>query len=291
MPLVIVLGFSAAKEALEDFNRYRADSAANNTPTTKVEGGQQIKEPAMALQPGQIVYIPKGGKFFVDVVLLSSSYDDGTAFIETAELDGETNLKRKSALTPTMNATTDSSASNLLGMIECEHPNENLHSFEGRLSLQGVSTPSPINMLHFVPRGSVLRNTDFVYAVCIYAGPNTKIMKNLKQGKLKSSSLEARLNTLVLWAFVYNAILLVVSIILEYVYYNNVKSGENFQTDEFGHNWYLGFQGQDTSYVSLCISLTDVVLTLHVRIARLGHYPILFHSLYLRYSHFPVCHH
>lgn len=43
---------------------------------------------AKSMQPGDIVYIAKGGKFFVDVILLSSSYEDGTAFIDTAELDG-----------------------------------------------------------------------------------------------------------------------------------------------------------------------------------------------------------
>jgi magnesium-transporting ATPase (P-type) len=182
-----------------------------------------------------------------------------------------------------MNASTDPLASNLKGIIECEHPNENLHSFEGRLTLQGVDKPSPINMLHFVPRGSVLRNTDFVYAVCIYAGPDTKIMKNLKQGKLKSSSLEARLNTLVLWAFVYNAVLLVVSIILEYVFYNSAKSAENFQTDEFGYIWYLGFQAQDASYVSLSKS-TAVILIPFLFLISISGAPLYLFSFFIPMS-------
>jgi P-type E1-E2 ATPase len=88
MPLVVVLAFSAAKEILEDFNRYRADTAANNTPTIKIEKGQKVNVPSMALQQGDLVYVSKGSKFFVDIILLSSSYDDGTVFIETADLDG-----------------------------------------------------------------------------------------------------------------------------------------------------------------------------------------------------------
>ena len=50
--------------------------------------GVREETTAQQLQPGDIVYIPKGGKFYVDVILLSTSFEDGTAFIETAELDG-----------------------------------------------------------------------------------------------------------------------------------------------------------------------------------------------------------
>ena len=160
-------------------------------------------------------------------------------------------MKRKSTLSPSQPSNSDETISKLYGKIECEHPNENLLSFEGRCTLPGSETPCPVSMLNFVPRGSVLRNTDHVYGVVIYAGGDTKIMKNLKQGKLKSSSLESRLNSLVAYAFLYNALLLIVSIILEYVQYNRIKSKENIATDRFGYDWYLGFQASDVPYVSI----------------------------------------
>jgi|1048.fasta_scaffold73513_2 magnesium-transporting ATPase (P-type) len=37
---------------------------------------------------GDIIYMEKGEKFSVDVIILSSSHEDGTVFIATAELDG-----------------------------------------------------------------------------------------------------------------------------------------------------------------------------------------------------------
>lgn len=61
---------------------------ANTTPVIVIENGQKKTISAQELQPGDIVYIEKGSKFQVDAILLSSSYEDGTAFIETAELDG-----------------------------------------------------------------------------------------------------------------------------------------------------------------------------------------------------------
>ena len=250
-PLLIVLAFSAAKEAIEDFNRYRADMLANNTPVLLVENGKKRSIPSKNLKPGDIVYIEKGSKFYVDVALLSSGYDDGTAFIETAELDGETNLKRKSTLAPTSHRNTDE-ISGLSGVIECETPNENLVSFEGRITIDNKATP--ISMLNFVPRGSVLRNTGFVYGVVIYCGLNTKIMKNLKKGKIKSSKLEKQLNNLVLAAFVFNAFLLVTSIVLDYTNYRYYYGFESaFQSDNTvnidPYNWYLGFQTSNAGTV------------------------------------------
>lgn len=88
MPLLVVLTCNAIKEAIEDINRYKADTAANNTPAIMLQDGARKSIPSKSLKPGDVVYITKGSKFYVDVILLSSSYDDGTAFIDTAELDG-----------------------------------------------------------------------------------------------------------------------------------------------------------------------------------------------------------
>lgn len=43
-PLLIVLAFSAAKDAIEDFNRYRVDVAANTTPA--IVGNESITYPS-----------------------------------------------------------------------------------------------------------------------------------------------------------------------------------------------------------------------------------------------------
>jgi phospholipid-transporting ATPase len=71
------LAFSAAKEALEDFNRYRADQAANTTPAVVgtcfliliVRNGVKGTVNSLDIVPGDILYIQKGSKFPVDGVL------------------------------------------------------------------------------------------------------------------------------------------------------------------------------------------------------------------------------
>ena len=244
-PLLVVLAFSAAKEAIEDFNRYRADTLANTTPAIRLESGKKVNVESMSLQPGDIVFVKKGCKFYTDCVVLSSAYEDGTVFIETAELDGETNLKRKVCLDSTTKLMTDEEIAKVTGTVECDAPNANLLNFEGVIK---TPNPEPLSFSNFVPRGSVLRNTENCYALVIYSGLDTKIMKNLKQSALKSSALEAKLNTLVLWAFGFNAVLLVSSIVLEWINYQYKKSNEDLTNGLVGYQWYIGFQGNSPTY-------------------------------------------
>ena len=50
------------------------------------------------LQVGQILRIGNHEEVPADIVLLATSEEEGRCFIETCNLDGETNLKRRAAL-------------------------------------------------------------------------------------------------------------------------------------------------------------------------------------------------
>ncbi|KNC96780.1 phospholipid-translocating P-type ATPase, flippase, variant 2 [Spizellomyces punctatus DAOM BR117] len=247
LPLVIVLAFSLAKEAYEDYHRYKADKAANTGLITLLRNGKRVETVRQYVQPGDIVYLKKGDKCPVDAMLLSTSYEDGTCFIETAELDGETNLKRRSAVPQLCGLTTDEVVSRLRGQIQCEQPNDRLTAFEGRVHIRqatGEDITLSLSLTNLMLRGAVLRNTDFAYAIVIYTGSNTKIIKNLKKPKPKSSTLERQLNWLVMGAFVYNAALLISSVWLEWRLYKRAYDREmaSKATDPVNYpvNWYLG---------------------------------------------------
>lgn len=47
-----------------------------------------------------------------------------------------------------------------------------------------------LNADNILLKGSILRNTDFVYGICVYTGHHTKIMMNSAQPKTKLSDLE-----------------------------------------------------------------------------------------------------
>ena len=88
MPLVIVLVAAGIKDLIEDLSRWKQDRAANNAIVKVLRKGSLIDCLAKDLAPGDIVYYEKGGKFDVDAIILSTSFEDGSCFVDTAELDG-----------------------------------------------------------------------------------------------------------------------------------------------------------------------------------------------------------
>jgi phospholipid-translocating ATPase len=137
---------------------------------------------------------------------LASSEPHGLCYIETAELDGETNLKVKQALSEMSNQfehlNTDSNAINyemskLDCSIECEAPNELLNEFEGTLTWRNGEMCSLDNDKMLL-RGCRLRNTRWCYGLVVFAGSDTKLMKNGGKTKFKQTHIDKLLNYLII---------------------------------------------------------------------------------------------
>ncbi|KAL0327062.1 UNVERIFIED_CONTAM: Phospholipid-transporting ATPase 10 [Sesamum angustifolium] len=93
--LIIVIGATMIKEGIEDWRRKQQDIEVNNR-LVKVHGGGKFKQTEWKnLKVGHIVKVEKDEFFPADLVLLSSSYEDAVCYVETMNLDGETNLKLK----------------------------------------------------------------------------------------------------------------------------------------------------------------------------------------------------
>lgn len=132
-----------------------------------------------------------------DVMLLSTSEPNGLCFIETAELDGETNLKSKQCLLETAEMGQEHSQLwRFNGEIVCEPPNNLLNRFDGTLiwNNQRYSLDNDKVML----RGCVLRNTQWCYGVVIFAGKDTKLMQNSGKTKFKRTSIDRLLNFIII---------------------------------------------------------------------------------------------
>lgn len=67
-------------------------------------------------------------------MLLASSGPKGICYIETKNLDGETNLKHKNALSCTHSVMTcDNDVLKFNGKLNCEDPNVHLYNFNGSI--------------------------------------------------------------------------------------------------------------------------------------------------------------
>ncbi len=248
LPLIAVLTVTAIKDAYEDVKRHKADDKANKAPVIIVKDGVEETVATMAIQPGVICKIVKGQTFPADLVVLKSSSNDGVLYIETSDLDGETNLKRRMAVPTTQ------STSQMTGNLELSNPSRNLYEFEARVKsgVQGKSVS--LGVKQFLPRGATLRNTDWVYGATAYTGSDTKVMLNLKNTGLKHSTLEVRLNALILGMFIFNIIVLAITVIMSTNVYADLAAGN---TDY----WYLydPFDAQDPFAPNASLNYAQIV--------------------------------
>ena len=75
--------------------------------------------------------------------MVSSSLPKGIAYVETKNLDGETNLKQKYVEKTVLRLAKGEEASLSAfngSVIDCEGPNEHLYKFEGNLKLKDGAT-------------------------------------------------------------------------------------------------------------------------------------------------------
>lgn len=196
-PLVVVIGATMAKEAVEDWRRKKQDIVANNQQVELFDGrnGVFVITKWKKLRVGDVVKVCKDEYFPADLLFLSSNYEDGICYVETSNLDGETNLKLKHALEATSCLQDESSLCQFKAVTKCEDPNENLYSFIGTLYCNRKQYPlSPQQLLL---RDSKLRNTDYVYGVVIFTGHDTKVMQNAINPPSKRSGVEKRLDKII----------------------------------------------------------------------------------------------
>jgi phospholipid-translocating P-type ATPase (flippase) len=132
-----------------------------------------------------------------DVLLLITSAEDGAAFIDTMDLDGETNLKRRSA--PKMTCQKDDSEV-CKAKLNCVGPSGDLYSFDGALSLDNEK--AAVSEQNLLLRSSRLRNTKWAIGVVVYTGQESKVMLNSRSGGVKQSALEAIVNKAILIIFI-----------------------------------------------------------------------------------------
>uniref|UniRef100_A0A4W6FKR8 Phospholipid-transporting ATPase n=1 Tax=Lates calcarifer TaxID=8187 RepID=A0A4W6FKR8_LATCA len=124
----------------------------------------------------------------------------GMCYIETSNLDGETNLKIRQGLQLTADIKDIDSLMRLSGRMECESPNRHLYEFVGNIRLDGHSTV-PLGPDQILLRGAQLRNTQWVHGVVVYTGHDTKLMQNSTRPPLKLSNVERITNFQILVLF------------------------------------------------------------------------------------------
>ncbi|XP_041648665.1 phospholipid-transporting ATPase ID [Cheilinus undulatus] len=271
VPLALVLSITAVKDATDDYFRHKSDNQVNNRQSQVLIRGLLQNEKWMNVRVGDIIKLENNQFVAADLLLLSSTEPHGLCYIETAELDGETNMKVRQSVSVTSELGDPNNLASFDGEVVCEPPNNKLDRFCGTLYWRDKKyTLTNQNMLL---RGCVLRNTEACYGLVIFAGPDTKLMQNSGRTKFKRTSIDRLMNTLVLWIFGFLVCMGVILAVGNAVWEREV--GSLFQSylpwdppvDNFLFSAFLSFW----SYVIILNTVVPISLYVSVEVIRLGH--------------------
>lgn len=257
LPLLVVVGFGLARDVWEDMSRRRDDAAVNARPVVVVrprgplaEGARPVTAapepadffarhrsldpaahivlPARALAVGDVALIPRDTPFPADMLLLAAPPAQPVCYISTANLDGESNLKRRPVPDPLRRTAEKRPFPDDMEVV-APPPTDELYEFDGVLRLPSAD-PAPLRAENLLLRGSILRNTSYVYALVLYNGEDTKLARNMRDPPSKLGGVERMMNRVVVGLFSILAVVTIIVAIIAGVWQSQHGEGQ----------WYMG---------------------------------------------------
>ncbi|SCU90430.1 LADA_0F04016g1_1 [Lachancea dasiensis] len=195
-----------------------------------------VKDYWKSVKVGDIIRIHNDDEIPADVLLLSSSDADGACYVETKNLDGETNLKVRQSLRCTHHIRNSRDITRTKFWLESEGPHSNLYSYQGNLkwfdSRDDQLKNEPVNINNMLLRGCSLRNTKWAMCLVVFTGEDSKIILNSGVTPTKKSRISRELNFSVLMNFVLLFILCFAAGLVNGIYYRQDNVSRDFF--EFG---------------------------------------------------------
>uniref|UniRef100_A0A2K6LSZ0 Phospholipid-transporting ATPase n=1 Tax=Rhinopithecus bieti TaxID=61621 RepID=A0A2K6LSZ0_RHIBE len=206
LPLFFVITVTAIKQGYEDWLRHRADNEVNKSTVYIIENAKRVRKESEKIKVGDVVEVQADETFPCDLILLSSCTTDGTCYVTTASLDGESNCKTHYAVRDTIALCTAESIDTLRAAIECEQPQPDLYKFVGRINIYSNSLEAVARSLgpeNLLLKGATLKNTEKIYGVAVYTGMETKMALNYQGKSQKRSAVEKSINAfLIVYLFI-----------------------------------------------------------------------------------------
>ncbi|GJJ12412.1 hypothetical protein Clacol_006654 [Clathrus columnatus] len=161
------------------------------------------------IRVGDFIKIRSDEPIPADVLICTTSEEDNEAFIETKNLDGETNLKSRQGVNGLQYLRTARDCATSPGFqIDCDAPDVSMFRLNGAVvTKEGTH---PISLQTTLLRGTVLRNTKWVIGLVLYTGEDTKISLNSGDTPSKRSLVERQMNPQVMVNLIILALMAVV---------------------------------------------------------------------------------
>ncbi|XP_049344918.1 phospholipid-transporting ATPase 2 [Solanum verrucosum] len=246
-PLIFIFAVSATKEAWDDYNRYLSDKKANEKEVWVVRKGIRKHIQAQDVCVGNIVWLRENDEVPCDLVLIGTSDPQGLCYVETAALDGETDLKTRVVASACMGIDSEL-LHKIKGVIECPVPDKDIRRFDANMRLFPPFLDNdicPLTIKNTILQSCYLRNTEWACGVAVYTGNETKLGMSRGIPEPKLTAMDAMIDKLTGAIFVFQIVVVIVLGI----------AGNVWKDTEARKLWYVQYPNEGPWYELLVIPL------------------------------------
>ena len=286
----MVLAIGLILDLIEELKRYKNDLETNGI-ITKIYKNKKFRNIKWSdLKIGNLIKIKKDEIIPADLFVLCSSNKDGSFYLQTTNLDGESNLKQREVIMDTQklfykkrNNEEKKNIENIfaknyeigeeISYIEVDQPNKDINRINGKIIFDGQTKFFDIK--NTAIRGAILKNTKFIYGIIIYTGNETKIMKNFIKTRSKFAYLDKLVDRISLVITIIRIVYILIFMFIG-IYYKN-KYEPDYKNNKIGYEYLYYYRRVDkreffenlkffTSHLILSQTLlpTSVVLLLAI---------------------------
>jgi phospholipid-transporting ATPase len=239
LPVVFIFGVNMIKDFAEDLKRYMKDRQTNRQKVKVIRNGSVTEIPSKDIMVGDIISLTSDSVIPVDMVVISTSNPDNKCYVETAQLDGETNSKPKFGKQVLQKYNTEAQLSALKGEIRCNAPAIDIHKFDATISLtddKGNQIEEYLDDSNIILKSCILKNTQQLYGIAVYTGEETKIMLNTSNRSWKMSFIDIRVNIILIGLIILHQIMCIIFVALSSVNQNSIARQSFYIVPSFDHS-------------------------------------------------------
>eukprot|EP01116_Phalansterium_solitarium_P016867 TRINITY_DN400_c3_g1_i1.p1 TRINITY_DN400_c3_g1~~TRINITY_DN400_c3_g1_i1.p1 ORF type:complete len:1058 (+),score=360.52 TRINITY_DN400_c3_g1_i1:1014-4187(+) len=198
-PLAFVLTVTIAKEAWDDFKRFLRDKEANGKLYKRLTDGELQDVPSSDIRVGDLIEVSQDQRVPADLVFLRTTDKNGSCFIRTDQLDGETDWKLRRAVNYTQHLGSYQTLAATDASVYAEMPKKDIYSFVGNLTkpghVPGTTEVEGLNVENTLWANTVVASGT-VLGIVVYTGRDSKSVMNTSAPSTKVGSVDLEINRL-----------------------------------------------------------------------------------------------
>ncbi|KAM6243237.1 putative phospholipid-transporting ATPase IIA isoform 2-T2 [Spheniscus humboldti] len=197
LPGGFVLAVTVIREAAEEIRCYMRDKEVNSQIYSKLTARGTVKVKSSNIQVGDLIIVEKNQRVPADMIFLRTSEKNGSCFLRTDQLDGETDWKLRLPVTCTQRLPTASDLLQIRSYVYAEEPNIDIHNFVGTFTRE--DSDPPVNESLSIENtlwASTVVASGTVVGVVLYTGRELRSVMNTSNPRSKIGLFDLEVNCL-----------------------------------------------------------------------------------------------